>query len=479
MAGVDGRLERCASRRTRESTVASGPPLRGRGPSGESARTGIASVVFDIRIGMGLQEHRHAPFTSAARCCHQGCRAEVVASIDEVGCIGTAIIEEVRDGGPVAEDARDVKRCCTAAIRRRRVRPRHAMPLCLLEQHAQAFRRAGGALGGEMPHPAGEPLGWQCAHPGQEAARLVAERQRRLVIRHPIGEKRAAGCTQDLGFELSCSPQLFRNRRASVPKSARESHPAGATPCALFSCANLIMVQAEGGVAASSEADARASPGPSDAIALQERTAAVEEAETLRCALDAKLSVMRSFLASRSAQFEEREVDVASMKTAAAELTSREVATKENIHNLKEGIGACEQRLALTKQLLHEGARKLEALRARGGVAEESHREKTIQLGVLGERLLERGQQVRALTLHCLEARLRIGLDAWLPTQRCAEALERWRAGAAERSAKREKMRGAALLWRAGALHGTLVSWQRGCARPTELEVLAQERRGA
>ena len=239
------------------------------------------------------------------------------------------------------------------------------------------------------------------------------------------------------------------------------------------------MVQAEGGVAASSEADARASPGPSDAIALQERTAAVEEAETLRCALDAKLSVMRSFLASRSAQFEEREVDVASMKTAAAELTSREVATKENIHNLKEGIGACEQRLALTKQLLHEGARKLEALRARGGVAEESHREKTIQLGVLGERLLERGQQVRALTLHCLEARLRIGLDAWLPTQRCAEALERWRAGAAERSAKREKMRGAALLWRAGALHGTLVSWQRGCARPTELEVLAQERRGA
>ena len=197
----------------------------------------------------------------------------------------------------------------------------------------------------------------------------------------------------------------------------------------------------------------------SSEVALAARVAACEEAEATKLALDAKLTVMKAFLESSSKRLEARLADEASLRARGDELSVQEDTVTRTVSTLQEAIDACEQRLGLTKQLLHEGGLKLEALRARGGVAEEVHRDKTIQLGVLGERCLERNQQLKQITLHCLEQRLRVGLDAWRPTQRRAEALEAWCVVASKRRRHKERLQGCALLWRASALHRAMTRW--------------------
>lgn len=173
-------------------------------------------------------------------------------------------------------------------------------------------------------------------------------------------------------------------------------------------------------------------------VAAAARRAAIEEARREEASLDAQLAVHKSILQHKSTRLAEVEADTAALLQRADELEEREFAAEEKIVMMKEGIDACDQRLVLTKQLMAESARKLEALRARGQVAEESHREKTIQLGVLGERLLERKQQLQQLTKHCLEQRLRVGLENWRPLQTRAEGLRRWREHAAKNKATAE-----------------------------------------
>ncbi len=75
---------------------------------------------------------------------------------------------------------------------------------------------------------------------------------------------------------------------------------------------------------------------------------------------------------------------------------------------LHQGNAACELRLALTRQCLADSGRKLEALRARGAIAEDLHRERTIQQGTLTERLLERREQLKELIRFALEQRVRV-----------------------------------------------------------------------
>ena len=179
---------------------------------------------------------------------------------------------------------------------------------------------------------------------------------------------------------------------------------------------------------------------------LEARVAACEEAEAMAIALGAKLSVLRDHLEATKLRVKERDATAASLVERAEDLAAREHDSQVAVELIREGNAACDQRITLTKQLIQESARKIEALRARGGVAEEMHREKTIQLGVVGERLLERGQQLRAMTLHCMEQRLRVGLEAWLPMQRRAEALAKWREAAASRREKNERLLGAAMV---------------------------------
>merc|ERR1719271_208053 len=107
-----------------------------------------------------------------------------------------------------------------------------------------------------------------------------------------------------------------------------------------------------------------------DNLALAARLAACEEAEATHDALEAKLSVMRDALASTAARLEEQEATAESMLHRSDELAAREVEAAHSITMITEGLEACEERTALTKHLLHESGRKLEALRARGGVAE-------------------------------------------------------------------------------------------------------------
>ena len=190
-------------------------------------------------------------------------------------------------------------------------------------------------------------------------------------------------------------------------------------------------------LAAASALAADASSAAANTIALAGRAAACEEAEAAHSALDAKLEVLRSFLDAATRRKQDVEADVESLQARADALDAREREATARISMLGEGSAACEQRITLTKQLLQESGQKLEALRARGGVAEEMHREQTMQLGVLGERLLERSQQLKAQTFHCLEQRIRVGLGSWVKEQKQAEALERWRtAAAAQRDAK-------------------------------------------
>ena len=71
-----------------------------------------------------------------------------------------------------------------------------------------------------------------------------------------------------------------------------------------------------------------------------------------------------------------------------------------------------------------------------------------------------------------MEHRLRVGLEAWLPLQLRAEALGRWRERTAARHATRDRLQGATLLWRAGALHHAMSAFSHSgesAAPPREL----------
>lgn len=120
-------------------------------------------------------------------------------------------------------------------------------------------------------------------------------------------------------------------------------------------------------------------------LALEARLAACEEAEATHAALEARLSVMRSLLADAGTRLDAHEGTVEALRERAGELAVVEEEASTRVALLREGNAACERRLALTKTLIEESGRKIETLRTRGGMAEEMHREQTIQLGVLGE----------------------------------------------------------------------------------------------
>lgn len=198
--------------------------------------------------------------------------------------------------------------------------------------------------------------------------------------------------------------------------------------------------------------------------------AACEEAEATRDALAAKMMVLRDHLKAYNERVERRDATAESLKERSEELALHAHDSEQTVELMREGISACDKRLDLTKQLLRESARKLEALRTRGGVAEEMHRAKTIALGVAGERLLERAQQLRAVTLHCMEQRLRVGLDTWLPMQKRGLALAKWRDAATSRRARLERLHGASRIWGVGALQHAVDVWlQRGGRLPPAL----------
>ena len=150
---------------------------------------------------------------------------------------------------------------------------------------------------------------------------------------------------------------------------------------------------------------------------------------------------------------------------------------------LTEAEAASSKRLMLTRQLLVESGKRLEGLRVRGAVAEECLRERTITLGGMSERLLERKQQLRALTRRTLEQRLRVGLQAWLPSYRLEETLDRWRQTLVRRAENVERLRGVAVLWRLSALNQAVRTWQSTATsqvrkeRSGHAEAAAQRRR--
>ena len=126
----------------------------------------------------------------------------------------------------------------------------------------------------------------------------------------------------------------------------------------------------------------------------------------------------------------------------------------------QEGLEARDIRVALSRQLLHEGGQKLEVLRARGGAAEEVLRARSFQLGVVTERLRERRQQMGDLAMRRLELRVRLGLAKWLPQHRLSEALAAWLGALAGQKADAARAERAVMIWRNTTLHRALRTWR-------------------
>jgi hypothetical protein len=147
---------------------------------------------------------------------------------------------------------------------------------------------------------------------------------------------------------------------------------------------------------------------------------------------------------------EAREID---LRAALEQKTRR-------LDSLHEGVAACELRLALLRECLADSAPRLEALRAEGGVAEERHRVKAIQLGLLNERLRERKQQLQQLQRYTLEQRVRVGSAQWARRHACDAAVAGWRAGIALQIAARERKARAASAWRVLVLKRSLSAWR-------------------
>lgn len=204
--------------------------------------------------------------------------------------------------------------------------------------------------------------------------------------------------------------------------------------------------------------------------------AALRDADAAGRALDARLGVARSLLAHASKRLGAATDGRDFLEERADDLHKMVEERGRRVELLHEGAAACELRLALSRQCLADSGRKLEALRARGGVAEEVHREKTIHLGTLGERLLERREQLRELTRFALEQRVRVGLPHWLPARQQETALGQWREGIAAERRQRERLRGAVLLWQSANLGWALRGWRAALRAPDEQFILEARR---
>lgn len=184
--------------------------------------------------------------------------------------------------------------------------------------------------------------------------------------------------------------------------------------------------------------------------------------------LHAQLSVANSLL---SAMKERHQMKVTARRELEQQTTALQQVADESARRiglLAEAEAACLQRLSLSRSLLGEAGQKLEGLRTRGAVAEEILRERTIRLGGLSERLLERKQQHRTLIQRVLEQRLRVGLLTWLRPHQLETALDRWGDTLQKRARNVERLRGATVLWRLSALHHGFAAWRAG-ARPQAL----------
>lgn len=207
------------------------------------------------------------------------------------------------------------------------------------------------------------------------------------------------------------------------------------------------------------------------------RVAALREAEVDGQKLDARLSVARTLLSSASKRLGDSADGIDHLDAMHAELLQIVEEKRRRADLLHQGNAACELRLALTRQCLADSGRKLEALRTRGAIAEELHREKTIQHGTLSERLLERREQLRELLRYGLEQRVRVGLRAWLPTHLQEDALGRWREGVARQRAYHDSLRGAVLLWKSSQLHQAVTAWQSALDRSRHASLEERRRR--
>jgi hypothetical protein len=209
------------------------------------------------------------------------------------------------------------------------------------------------------------------------------------------------------------------------------------------------------------------------------RLAALREADAAGRELQAKLSVARMLLSSAGQRLANQTDGQAYLEDRAVELQQMLDEHTRRVDMLHEGAAACELRLALSRQCLADSGHKLEALRTRGGIAEEVCREKTIQLGKIGERLLERREQLRELVRFSLEQRVRCGLAQWRPEALLSDALSLWRGSIIAQAALRERLRGVGLLWQSASLHAALRTWKAARRRPGTLASLDKRRQNA
>lgn len=207
-------------------------------------------------------------------------------------------------------------------------------------------------------------------------------------------------------------------------------------------------------MAASSDAGAAAADDAD--VELLARAAAVREEERIAAQLEARISLARSLTDATAKRLDERH----EARLVLAERQEALQAAQQRLDMLHQGVAACELRLGLSRQRLVESGQQLEVLRARGAVAEEFHRSKTIQLGVLSGRLQERRQQHVELQRAALDQRLRVGVAAWRPRYVREEALGRWRTYLAGLHARRARSHDALELWSSTALHRAVRAWR-------------------
>lgn len=220
-------------------------------------------------------------------------------------------------------------------------------------------------------------------------------------------------------------------------------------------------------------------PALADATLVAAR-AALAEATATAASLDARVLRLRELLETSGRRLAARQAGQAEQGALAGSLRAQLAERHRQLDVHQQGVAARELRIRLSRQTLLETSHKLEALRARGGVAEEALRAKSVQLGVLTERLRERRLQKLELQRLELVQRVRVGPERWRPPTRCDEALAAWRAAAAARRVNLERLRGGVLLWRAAALHAAMVAWREaGAARAHDGRVVEQRRRRA
>ena len=110
------------------------------------------------------------------------------------------------------------------------------------------------------------------------------------------------------------------------------------------------------------------------------RLAALAEDEAAQ-QLEARCSVAHALLSSINERHEALESGRLALERTAAERYDLAEYSARRCQMLSEAASACKQRLALLRELLVAGGRKIEALRVRGAIAEELLRGKTIATG--------------------------------------------------------------------------------------------------